>query len=165
MGPQCFHTGCGRSASCPENHRELDRTSNECSGFDVKVYCCKTANLPFCFDMSCPAFSESNKSCPPEYKETKRAKGRSAGCESAFAERVTCCLRVNDYGNKNQNLNSNSEVMSETKTITLEDGTVQTVTKTQSRSKSMSGLFSNAESPIREFFKILLLLPLLAAIL
>lgn len=165
MGPQCFYTGCGRAAFCPENHRELDRTRNGCSGFDEKAYCCKTTNLLFCFDTTCPAFTESKKSCPPEYNETKRAKGRSAGCDSAFAERLTCCLRVNNNGNTIQNSNSNNEVISETKTITLEDGTVQTVTKTQTRSKSFGGLFGNAESSFSTFFKNLLLLPILAVIL
>lgn len=168
LGPQCFFTGCGRETSCPGNYRELDRTKNGCSGFDVKAYCCKTTNLPFCLDLSCPAFSESAKSCPPEYEEKKRVKGRSAGCDSAFADRITCCLRGSDSGNnriQNVNTNSDSEVVSETKTITLEDGSVQTVTRTQTHSKSRGGLFSNAQSSLAAFFKILLLIPILAAIL
>lgn len=144
-GPQCFNTGCSGEASCPGNYRELDRTKTGCSGFKVNAHCCKTTNLPFCFDLSCPAFGESEKSCPPEYTETKRVKGRSAGCDSAFAERITCCLRNNDGGNHrnhNSNTNNDSEVKSETKTITLDDGTVQTVTRTQTRSKSTGGFFS-----------------------
>lgn len=165
-GPQCFYTGCSRETSCPGNYRELDRTKSGCSGFAVNAYCCKTTNLPLCFDLSCPAFAESAKSCPPEYRETKRLKGRSAGCDSAFVERITCCLRGVDSGNnriQNSNINNDSEVKSETKTITLEDGTVQTVTRTQTHSKSTSGLFSNAS--LAAFLKILLLFPILAAIL
>lgn len=166
VGPQCFYTGCGRETSCPANYRELDRTRNGCSGFAVKAYCCKTTNLPSCFDLNCPAFSESAKSCPPDYNETKRVKGRSAGCDSAFAERITCCLRGSNSGdNRIQNENTNNEVISETKTITLEDGTVQTVTRTQSHSRAGSGLFSNAESSFTAFFKILLICPVLAVIL
>lgn len=165
-GPQCFYTGCGRETACPGNYRELDRTRNGCSGFAVKANCCKTTNLPYCFDLSCPAFSESTKSCPPEYSETKRVKGRSGGCDSAFAERITCCLRGSSSGdNRIQNVNTNNEVISETKTITLEDGTVQTVTRTQSHSRTGSGFFSNAESSFKAFFKSLLIFPVLAAIL
>jgi len=90
-GPQCFFTGCNRESSCPGNYRELDRTKNGCSGLTVNAYCCRMTNLPYCFDLTCPAFSESAKSCPPEYREIGRVKGRSAGCDSAFAERLTCC--------------------------------------------------------------------------
>lgn len=161
-GPQCFYTGCARETSCPGNYRELDRTRNGCSGFTVKAYCCKTTNLPLCVDLSCPAFSESAKSCPPEYEESRRTKGRSGGCDSAFAERITCCLR--GYNSRNTNTNNNTEVISETKTITLEDGTIQTVTTTKTRSKSTGGWFasSNAESLIAAFFKFLIFLPMLA---
>lgn len=167
MGPQCFHTGCDKEASCPGNYRELDRTKNGCSGFSVKAYCCKTTSLPYCFDLSCPAFSESAKSCPPEYKESRRAKGRSAGCDSAFAERITCCMRGNENmgndQNQSGNSDSNSEVISETKTIKLEDGTIQTVTTT--RRKSSSGLFSDSYSSFASFFRILLLFPIVVVLL
>lgn len=177
LGPQCYFTQCGREASCPGNYRELDRTKSGCSSFDKKVYCCKTTNLPYCFDLSCPAFAESKKSCPPEYKESKRAKGRSAGCNSAFAERITCCLNSGNSGNSggtggtnlfhNSNTNNNTEVISQTKTETLEDGSVRTVTTTQTRSKSTGGWFGfgSAESSFASFFKILLILPVLIAIL
>lgn len=172
MGPQCFFTGCGRETSCPGNYRELDRTKNGCTGFSVKAYCCKTTSLPYCFDLSCPAFAESAKSCPPEYKESRRAKGRSAGCDSAFAERVTCCLRGKE-NNANQNgggdRNANTEVITETKTIQLEDGSVRTITKTKSHSTSsgglFSGLFGNSNSSFSSFFRILLLFPIIIVVL
>lgn len=139
-GPQCFFTGCNRETACPGNYRELDRTKSGCSGFAQKAYCCKTTHLPTCFDMSCPAFAESAKSCPSEYNESRRAKGRSAGCDSAFAERLTCCLQGNNYGNRNSN--DNTDVVSETQTKTLPDGTVQTVTKTQTHSRTTGGSFN-----------------------
>ncbi|XP_037039388.1 uncharacterized protein LOC119076627 [Bradysia coprophila] len=167
-GPQCFFTSCGKETSCPGNYRELDRTKTGCSGFSVKAYCCKTTNLPHCFDMSCPAFAESAKSCPPAYRESRREKGRSGGCDSAFAERLTCCIRGNENGNfvnQNVNRNTDTEVVSETKTVRLEDGTIQTVTNTQTRSKSRGGLFSNSQSSFAAFVNILLLFPLAVALL
>ncbi len=166
MFANCLFTTCDReSLSCPANYRELDRTRNGCSGFNTKAYCCKESNLPNCFDMSCPRMSES-KSCPSEYQVSKTTKGRAGGCESAFSERLTCCLmNGNGAHNTNPNSNSNTEVVSETKTVTLEDGTVQTVTRTQTHSKSSSGLFSSGESTMSAFFKILLFFPLLLSAL
>ncbi|KAJ6648604.1 hypothetical protein Bhyg_03834 [Pseudolycoriella hygida] len=166
LGPQCYYTGCGGQASCGANYRELDRTKSGCSGFSKKAFCCKITNLPYCFDLNCPEFAEPPKSCPSEYHESRRAKGRSAGCDSAFAERITCCLgdgNRRNSGIQNSNTLNNTEVITETKT--LEDGTVQTVTRTKSFTKSSGGLFSYAESPYSSLFKILLVFPILIAIL
>lgn len=130
----------------------------------MNAYCCKASNLPVCFDLGCTTFTESTKSCPAEYSERSRSKGRSAGCDSAFSERIKCCLSGYDNRNsQNQNVNSDSEVITETKTVTLEDGTVKTVTKT--RSKTSSGLFSHSESTFTPFVQTLLLLPILMAVL
>lgn len=166
-GPQCFFSGCDSASSCPGNYRQLDTTRNGCSGFKVKAYCCKTSNLPHCFDLSCPAFSESAKSCPPEYSESRRVKGRSGGCDSAFAERVTCCLRGSG-GNQFGSTNNNTQVITETKTEVLEDGSVRTVTKSKSTTTSTGGLFNlfgSGESSYQSFFKVLLMLPILIAML
>ncbi|XP_037040425.1 uncharacterized protein LOC119077344 [Bradysia coprophila] len=150
-GPQCFFTACDGDKACPENYRELDRTRVGCS--EAKVYCCKKAHLPYCFDMTCPTSSESEKSCPPEYRETRREIGQKPGCDSTVSMRLTCCLHDNDDdngGGHNQNDIGNTK---------NEDGGIRIFTNYK------RGMYSSGETAFAVFLKVLILLPIIIAML
>lgn len=96
--------------------------------------------------MTCPTISESAKSCPPEYKETRREMGRSPECDSEVSMRLTCCLHDNDDGGYNRSYIGN--------------------TKNENRGIQIRrGMYSSGETAFEVFLKVLILLPIIIAML
>lgn len=114
--------------------------------------------MPYCFDMTCPTISESAKSCPSEFREKRREKGRSPGCDSVLSERVTCCLRDNDDDDDdsgyNRNYIGNTNNATEMETVTFG-------TKTKSYPNYRRVMFSSAETIFAVFLKVFILLPII----
>lgn len=120
--------------------------------------------------MTCPTISESAKSCPPEFRETRREKGRSPGCDSGFSERVTCCLRDNDDDDGEYNRNyigntKNDSVVANEMETTLEDGNIKTFTRPKIYTNYKRYMYSSGETSFTVFLKVLILLPIIISIL
>lgn len=108
--------------------------------------------------MTCPTISESAKSCPPEYRETRREIGQKPGCDSGVSMRLTCCLHDNDDdGGYNRNYTNTKKEE--------EDGGIQTFTIRRGYTNNRRDMYSSAETAFAVFFKVLILLPIIIAML
>lgn len=141
--PQCIVTECDTKPSCPRHYRALESTKNGCVADTAKLYCCKRIDLPICFAMDCTDKRVANNtSCPRHYTE----KGRyMSECGAHGAERVACCTTgFNNWKDGNQTFRISNTQSSHVEYFTI--------------------FFNNSQSLYAQFFKILLIFPILISL-